>query len=177
MGNFYRIAATGTVVSLLAGCAGSVTIADNSVAVTVQSAQVRLNNCTAVAYSDPRFEPLWNKLPMNVRQVSMDELTNEMLATDPEIELLAVYSSKVRLCRNEYLEQLRAVAPKLAALMAAAYEEIQVSLVDLMKKERSWGDYIKSAITTYQQLSPKLAVEMRKIGEGEQAQNSVPSWR
>ena len=152
--------------TLLGACAAE---ADNRLDVilsTVQQAQENLNACIVDTYNDPQFEPLGSHMPMNMRGVTMDQLRDERLATDDEITMLKLYEESVRACRKSYLDELRPVAPTVAALSESTYSRNHAYLADLMDKKLSWGGYISGVVGNYRKLSPKVAEELQRIRNG-----------
>jgi hypothetical protein len=133
---------------------------------TMQDAQESLNACIVDTYNDPQFEPLGTHMPMNMRGVSMEQLTDQHFATDAEIQMLLAYDESAQSCRRAYLDELRPVSPTLAALTQAAYSRNQDSLSGLMAKKLSWGQYIQAVVGTYRDLNLQLAAELKRLTNG-----------
>ena len=150
-------------IALLTGCAAQTDHQADTVLSTMNGAQQSLNACISDTYNDPQFEPLGTHMPMNMRGVSMDQLTDEQFATDDEITMLMAYEETAQACRKAYLDELRPVVPTVAALTAAAYSRNQGDLEDLMKKKLSWGGYIKGVVGTYRDLNSKVEAELKRV--------------
>ncbi len=160
--------ASQTIVALVAaatlsGCATPPENHTDEILGTMQDAQVGLNQCITDTYNDPQFEPLGTHMPMNIRGVSMEQLTDEHFANDAEIQMLMAYEESAQSCRKAYLDELRPVSPTLATLTEAAYARNQDSLSGLMQKTLSWGQYIQGVVGSYRELSLKVAAELKRL--------------
>src|ERR1700690_3663794 len=77
----YRAVLASATTALLAGCAAQSGNRTDTVLSSMNDAQQSLNACIFDTYNDPQFEPLGTHMPMNMRGVSMDQLTDEHFAT------------------------------------------------------------------------------------------------
>ncbi len=151
------------VMGLMAGCATHPDTRTDAILGTMQQAQESLNTCIVDTYNDPQFEPLGTHMPMNMRGVTMDQLTDERFATDAEIQMLKLYEESAEPCRKAYVDELRPVVPTVAALTAAAYLKNEEILTDLMQKRVSWGGYISGVVGSYRELNLKVDAEIKRI--------------
>ena len=150
-------------VAVISGCTTPADTRADDILGTMQDAQESLNQCIVDTYNDPQFEPLGKHMPMNMRGVSMEQLTDESLATDAEIQMLMAYDESAESCRKTYVDELRPVAPTIAALTQAAYDRNQNGLSGLMAKQLTWGQYIQGVVTSYRDLSLKVAAEVKRL--------------
>jgi hypothetical protein len=158
----YRTVRTAAAMTLLAGCATHPGNRADAILGTMQQAQESLNACILDTYNDPQFEPLGTHMPMNMRGVTMDQLTDERFATDAEIQMLKLYEESAQPCRKSYVDELRPVVPAVAALTATAYMRNEEILSDLMQKRVSWGGYISGVVGNYRELNLKVDAEMKR---------------
>ena len=147
----------------LSGCSTAHDDGVNDILGTMQDAQESLNQCIVDTYNDPQFEPLGAHMPMNMRGVSMEQLTDEHFATDAEIQMLMAYDESAQSCRRAYIDELRPVAPTLAAITQSAYDRNQNGLSGLMAKRLSWGQYIQGVVESYRDLGLKVAAEVKRL--------------
>lgn len=163
MNTICRTPAALFVAVVLNGCSTPLENHVDDVLGTMQDAQQSLNQCIVDTYNDPQFEPLGTHMPMNIRGVSMEQLTDEHFATDAEIQMLTLYEESAQSCRRAYVDELRPVAPALAALTQAAYDRNQDGLSSLMAKRATWGQYIQGVVESYRELNIRVAAELTRL--------------
>jgi hypothetical protein len=98
-------------------------------------------SCISTIYGWPQIAPLRNSLPMNVNDATLVQLSNRNLATDEEIRLIMWFYPSIQYCRQQVIAQL---PPALVPIAIDGIASIDESLVRLVQKQVSWGDFLLS---------------------------------
>jgi hypothetical protein len=68
---------------------------------TAKSAVHDLRTCTMAAYNSPEAAPLREHLPFSVTELTLEQLSDNRLATDAEIKVILAVHPQIQSCRKQ----------------------------------------------------------------------------
>jgi hypothetical protein len=151
---------------LLAGCATAAQRQYQVIASNTRSAVQDLQACTIAEYNSPEYAPLKRHLPYRVTDVTLEQLSDNALATDDEIKLILEIHPKIQSCRNQALDRISQSTPTLAPILLVVMTESEDSLIDLIQKKQSWGAHVRRVRDAIIAGAPELQAEGQRIVAG-----------
>jgi hypothetical protein len=148
---------------LLAGCATAAQRQYQAMASNNRSAVQDLQACTIAVYDSPEFAPLRRHFPYKASDATLEQLSNNSLATDDEIKLILEVHPKLQSCRKQALDHISQSTPTLAPIMLVAMTKSEDSLIDLIQKKQSWGAHVRRVRDSVIAGTAELQAEGRRI--------------
>jgi len=122
-------------------------------------------------YSSPEVEPLRAHIPLDIRNATLEQMTDTHLATDAEIKVLLDEHPKYQACRQALLNQIARVTPTIVPILTKRYTEDDDKLIALIQKKMTWGDFIREQKDSLPAFQAELTAEYRRIGAALNQQN------
>jgi hypothetical protein len=163
---YLRAAHALAVAALLGGCATAAQRQAEAIRVNGQAATQQLQACEQAVYNDPAAQPIHRHIPIDVRDVTLEQLTDKSSATDDDIStLLSIHPRNVA-CRQAYLDQIGKTTPTFVPIIATFYARAEDSLIDLLQKKQSWGEHTRRVRDLSLDARSQLVAEGRHIDSG-----------
>ncbi len=91
-------------------------------------------------------------------------MTSTAKVTDEEVQ--AIYATHPRLneCRRTTLESYARTTPSIVPIFTDALNRGELSLIDLIQRKITWGEYVTSTKEHMAELSSRLSAEFQQIG-------------
>lgn len=151
---------------VLSACA---TAAQQKAAAIIQNtklAATSLKECTAAVYHDPQYAPLLIHAPENVRNATLQQLADKHFASDDEVSLLFAIHPRLKECRDNGVDQLARTTPTLVPILTESMMQQENTLVALIRKEITWGDYLRKNRDLASETTVKTTDEIKRIAAG-----------
>jgi hypothetical protein len=132
-----------TIAALLAGCATAAQRQYQSIRNNDQAAGQEYRACMEAVYDSPEFEPLRRHIPYKITDVTLEQLSDNSLATDDQIRLILEAHPKKQSCRKQALDHLAQFAPTVVPIALSGFTKNEDNLIDLIQKKQSWGAYVR----------------------------------
>jgi hypothetical protein len=142
-----------------------------------QEATQNLLACGTALYNSPSYEPLRRHVPLDIRLMSLPQITDQSLATDAEVAAILAWHSQIQPCRKAFLDEAGRLTPTVVPIFAAQFTESDNSLVDLIQKKEGWGAHEKRVRAAYEEAFLQNAAEMQRINAGLAQSNAAELQR
>jgi hypothetical protein len=93
----------------------------------------------------------------------LEQLTSESLASDDEIKESYVVYPRVQACRKTDLDRLATVVPTIAPILTDAWGRDEASVIDLVQKKKTWGDYVRHSKEIAADTGKQITVAFQQI--------------
>ena len=161
----FRFLAIGLSMSL-AGCATAAQRQYQAMASGIQAIVSEAKACTAQAYNSPEMAIVRPHFPLDPRDATLAQLSDQSLATKQEAEaILAVYP-QLQACRKAVLDGLQKTTPSVVPIMAKEYAEADDDTILLVQRKISWGDRVKRGRDRLVAAQAALSAEDHRITAG-----------
>jgi hypothetical protein len=150
----------------LAACATAAQRQYQTMVTNDKSAVQDLQSCSMAIYNSPEFAPLREHLPSNVTQATLEQLSDNRLATDGEIKIILAVHPQLQACRKQALDRISQSTPTLVPILLATLTKNEDSLIDLIQKKQSWGTYVRGVRDRAVAQNAELQAEIRRIEAG-----------
>ena len=157
-----RIAVLAAAIAL-SGCATQAQKEALSIRANVQSAGQALIACTKFVYESPEMLPLRANMPLSLVYATLQQETNSNYATDAETAAVFAVHPQLKVCRNTFLSQIGQTTPTLVPVFSEVLSENEETLIALVQKKLTWGDYIRQLKKNTADGRVKVAGEVRNI--------------
>lgn len=151
-------------VGLLAGCAQLQTMANAQRAEAAKAEQKQLETECRATFEDPRLDPIRNKYPFTIGDISARHLANQDVPTAEEREALLVYSDLRVLCFKKAVELYSTYWPYAVPEYVAAVQRISLTRSYLINGNITYGEALRLAQESYQKFAQKIAEIEREMG-------------
>jgi hypothetical protein len=168
----FRFLAIGLSISL-AGCATAAQRQYQAMASGIQAIVSEAKACTAQAYNSPEMAIVRPHFPLDPRDATLAQLSDQSLATKQEAEaILAVYP-QLQACRKAVLDGLQKTTPSAVPIMAKEYAEADDDTILLVQRKISWGDRVKRGRDRLVAAQAALSAEDHRITAGLEQQHEA----
>ncbi len=158
---------------MVGACATHAQMQGQAIKANNQSAVQQLNACVARIYNSPGYDLLRPHGPLKIQNATIEQMTDGHLATDAEINAVLAEHPKVQACRQSFLDQISQTTPSIVPIFASYLTRNEDSLIDLVKRKISWGDYIRGAKDRFPEMQAELTAEYQRINQGLYQQNQA----
>ncbi len=152
--------------ALLAGCAQAAPHADQIAASGAQPLNDQLKICLRIVYEAPDYAPLRPRIPLDLNDATVLQMSDASLATDDEIRAILLTHPKIQSCRNVYLNQIDQTAPADAPIVADGYAQLEQSLIDLVRRDQTWGEHLHRVRAISVASQGRLAAADQRVAQG-----------
>jgi hypothetical protein len=136
-------------------------------------ASQNLRACGAGVYNTPAEEPLRAHAPFDIRDATLQQLTDKSLATDVEVAAILQTHPQIQGCRKAFLDEISQLTPSVGAIFMAQFTKIDDSLMDLIQKKQSWGEHEQRVRAAYEDGVSQNVAEMHRINADLQQSNQI----
>ena len=151
---------------ILTGCATAAQRQYQGMVINAQSAGTNIQACVQPVYESPDAAPIRPHIPMNVKDATLQQLSDKSFANDAEINAILVTHPKLNDCRQQFLTQLSQTTPSISAIWASFFAENEQHLIKLIQKQTSWGEYLSGAKLRAADVQLRLTQESQRITAG-----------
>jgi hypothetical protein len=114
----------------------------------IRAAVTQFQQCWSTAYNLPEVETLHRHRPLDLRDATLEQLSDKSKVTPEDIRALNILHTKIQECRRPYIQVYDEVAPSLASLYESIWQKYDESLIDLIQRKISWSEYLKQSKQT-----------------------------
>jgi hypothetical protein len=107
-----------------------------------QENNAQIKACVAAVYNLPENAPLRQHIPLNITDVTLQQLSDTSLASQDEIHAILVAHPQLQQCRKAFLTNLAQTEPSVVPILTTTYNKNEDDLVALIQRKISWGEYI-----------------------------------
>jgi hypothetical protein len=158
---------------LLASCATAAQREYQAIRTGNQSLAAQAKACTEQAYNAPEAAILRPHFPLDLRDVTLAQLSDQSMATRPEADaVLAVYP-RLQSCRKAMLDGLQNTTPSIIPILAKDFAEADDDTVALVQRKMTWGDRVRRGRDRLLALQSALSVEGQRITGGLEQQHEA----
>jgi hypothetical protein len=127
--------------------------------------------CVAEVYNAPEAASLRVHSPIDPREATLTQLSDTSLASQAEINAIAVLHPRLRACQKAILESLSTSTPGVVPILAKAYGEGDDDLIRLIQKKMSWGERTRHSRDRINITMADVQAEGQRIAAGLQVQH------
>jgi len=160
VGHAFNVVAIAT---LLVACATAAQRQYETIVSNDRSALEGLQLCAANVYNSPEFSPLRRHAPIKIIDATLEQLSDDSFATDDEIKAILQIHPKLQWCRQQALDRISQSTPTLSAIMLVMVTKNEDSLIELIRRKETWGQYTRRVRDVSVQGSNVLQAEARRI--------------
>ena len=147
----------------LAACATAAQREFQAIKANNGAASQQLQTCVATVYNDPAVAPLRRHLPLNVTDATVEQLADTSLATNQETQAIESAYPRYHECRRQYLSQISSTTPSLIPIYIAAYNNTQDQVVNLIKRQVSWGEFLRRIRQIDAEAAAQVSAESQRL--------------
>jgi hypothetical protein len=133
---------------------------------TEQAAVAELKTCLAGVYALPEADPLRDRMSLDTRDTTLDQLTDKTKATPEQIGAIKFLHPKAGQCRKVALEKIELVEPGAATIFAEEMNKSETALIQLIEGNTTWGAYNAARKENIAAATPKLVAEHQQMMNG-----------
>jgi len=153
-------------VALLSGCQTTAQRQYQAIKSNNQSAIQDLQMCVTTVYNSPEFALLRKHLPLKVTDATLEQLSDDSLATDQEISVILVEHPKLQSCRQRAIDQISQTSPTVVPIFLAITTKSEDSLINLIQKKQGWGAHVRRVRDVTVAGTSELQLESQRIEAG-----------
>jgi len=150
-------------VCVLAGCATQAQRQAQTIATNTRATVAQLEACVLAIYNSPEAEPLRPHLPFKVQEATLQQMTDTSKATDEQVNAIFALHPKLQACRQVELQNLATATPSVVPILVSAFNKDDESLIDLIQRKVTWGDFIRQLKSISLEAQRELTDEGQRI--------------
>jgi len=158
-----RLVRTLWIAVLVAGCATAAQRQYQAMVNNDRSAVQDLRACSETVYNSSEFAPLRRHIPFRANDATLEQLSDNSLATDDEVKIILVVHPQLQSCRKQALDRISQSTPTLVPIMLVVITKGEDSLIDLIQKKQSWGAHVRRGRDAVIAGTAELQAESRRI--------------
>jgi hypothetical protein len=163
---------------LLAACATAAQRQYQAMGTNTQAVVGGFKACVSGLYSAPEAAPLRPHIALDVREITLAQLSDQSLATKEEIDAIFILHPRLQQCQKAELDGLMNATPSLVPILAAEYNKGEDNTLLLVQRKESWGEFSKRRRDVGMAGLGELQAEARRItGALEQSHEAEISRR
>jgi hypothetical protein len=128
-----------------------------------QLAKQQLDACVTSVRDSPEFQPIIKTGHLVSTRPTLDQMADTRLATNEEIEAIRLTHPRMEECRAAFVNDVSRNAPTVASIFVTRLAKNEDSLVDLLQKRQSWGDYFRRDRDTAAEAQAQLGAEIQSL--------------
>jgi hypothetical protein len=128
-----------------------------------QLAKQQLDACVTSVRISPEFQPIIKTGHLVSTRPTLDQMADTRLATNEEIEAIRLTHPRMEECRASFVNDVSRNAPTVASIFVTQFAKNEDSLVDLLQKRQSWGDYFRRNRDTAAEAQAQLGAEIQSL--------------
>jgi hypothetical protein len=152
--------------TLLTGCATQAQRQSQVIQTNTQTTVVQFQACVTALYNSSDMESLRAHIPLDVRQATLQQLTDPSKVSDVEIGAIYVVQPRYQECRQAMLDGLSVTTPTLIPIMVSSIDRTDDSLIDLIQRKISWGEHVRRRKEVAADLQRDITAEGQRIAAG-----------
>jgi len=107
------------------------------------------NGCIAAILNSASAAPIRRHFPLDAREATIEQLSDEARATVPEIRSIEAVHPQIKACQQRALDQLNAIDPASATVLARLQADAENDMILLVQRKISWGERTRRARDRY----------------------------
>jgi hypothetical protein len=127
--------------------------------------------CVSAVYNSPGHQILNAHEPLDIRDATLDQMTDGSKATPSEIEALKAAYAESTECRKSLIAKISQTTPTIAVLFADAWQRDDAALIELIQDRITWGEFVSSKKELYTATLKEVSNESKNIDAGLQRSN------
>ncbi len=151
---------------LLSGCATQAEIQAELISSNGNRAIDDFNACVLKVFQSSEFTPIRDKIPYNVAEASIKQLSDASRATPDQVEAIFVAHPQYSRCRTEFFNSISSTSPGIGTILAAAWMKNDADLVKVVQRKITWGEYVQLLQAVDSASQRDLSIEVQRIAEG-----------
>jgi hypothetical protein len=159
--------------TLLAGCATGAQQQYRAMVSGNQTVAAQAKACAAQAYNSPEMAIVRPHFPLDPREATLAQLSDQSFATKQEIEaILAVYP-QLQACRKGMLEGIQKTTPSVVPMLAKEFAAADDDTILLVQRKMAWGDRVRRGRDRLVATQAELSAEGQRITAGLEQQHEA----
>jgi hypothetical protein len=154
------------IAGLLAGCTTAAQRQYQTIATGNQAILAQIKSCVTDAYNAPESAPIRPHLPLDFRELTLAQLSDQTLPTKQEITAVLAIHPRIQACRKAALDGLLNTAPSVIPMLAKTFAEADDDTIVFVQRKRSWGEYVRRARDRTLAMQSGLQAEGQRIVAG-----------
>jgi hypothetical protein len=123
-------------------------------------------SCTTEAYNAPEAALIRPHVPLNARDVTLSQLSDQSLATPQEADAILAVHPRVQACRNAVLDGLLNTTPSVIPILTKEFAGADDDTIALVQRKISWGDRVRRARDRFISAETALQSEEQHVMAG-----------
>jgi hypothetical protein len=123
-------------------------------------------SCVTEAYNAPEAAVLRPHIPLDVRQVTLAQLSDQSLPTKQEIDAVLAVHPRTQACRQAILDGLLSTTPSVVPILAKEFAGADDDTIALVQRKLSWGERVRRARDRVLATQTELQAEEQRITAG-----------
>jgi hypothetical protein len=128
-----------------------------------QLAKQQLDVCVSRVRASPEFQPVIRAGHFVSTKPTLDQITDTRFATNEEIEAIHLTHPRMEDCRAAFVNDVSRNAPTIAPIFTTEFAKNEDSLVDLLQKRQSWGEYFRRSREVAAEAQAQLGAEVQSL--------------
>jgi hypothetical protein len=127
---------------LLSGCATQAQREFQTMRTGQHEAVAEFGACGAAIYNAPESAPIRAHIPLNLNDVTLQQLSDPSYATPEETQVMFSTHPKIQLCRKSFLAKLTQAEPAVVPIRIASFNKSDDNRIAVAQRKITWGEYI-----------------------------------
>jgi hypothetical protein len=123
-------------------------------------------SCVSEAYNAPEAAELRPHIPLDVRQVTLAQLSDQSLPTKQEIDAVLAVHPRIQACRQAVLDGLLSTTPSVVPILTKEFAGGDDDTIAFVQRKLSWGERVRRARDRVLATQTELQAEEQRIIAG-----------
>jgi hypothetical protein len=163
MNGFMRAFALVSLPLALFGCATAAQRQYQAISTGNQAIATQAKACLEQYYNAPEAAILRPHAPMDVRQATLLQLSDQSFATKAEADAILTIYPRLQACRQAVLNGLQNTVPSIIPILAKDFAEADDDTIALLQRKVTWGEHVRRRRDLVLALQSALQVESQRI--------------
>ena len=151
---------------LLAGCQTAAQRQFQSMTSGNLALVAQARSCVTEAYNAPEAAVLRPHIPLDVRQVTLAQLSDQSLPTKQEIDAVLAVHPRIQACRQAVLDGLLSTTPSVVPILTKEFAGADDDTIAFVQRKLSWGERVRRARDRVLATQTELQAEEQRITAG-----------
>ena len=129
--------------------------------------------CNSAVNNNAKYDKIAARDPIRTGAATLAQLSDELLITREEADLLIAWQSEIQPCRDKYIATIRAVVPQIALTREEAGSARDAVFVELIERKISWGTATSKIRDINSQTAREVTSEMQQVTSQLDRQNQA----
>jgi hypothetical protein len=159
--------------AVLTACATAAQRQYQAIATGNQAIATQAKACLEQAYNAPEAAILRPHIPMDARQATLVQLSDQSFATKAEADAILAIYPQFQACRQALLTGLQNSTPSAVPIFAKDFAEADDDTIAVLQRKMTWGDRMRRSRDRALAVQNALLAESQRITAGLESQHEA----